>query len=142
MKRIVMIIGAILGALAIFMGTAGIASASISQCSSGNACLWGENSYSGCFYQSSVDRTSLGNWQASCSTGVSANNGANSVANRGNSCNVGFYDGTSYTGAYIRFDRPVSGGTYQDPDLSNGGGSGGSTTANWDNRISSLNFCI
>jgi hypothetical protein len=116
------------------------AQASISQCTPGNACLWGENNYSGCFVQYSSDKNSFGSW-ATC--GASANNGANSVKNYGRSCNVVFFDATGRTGPGIRFDKTTQ-GNYQDPKLSNGGGVGyGGNTArqNWENRISSLDFC-
>ncbi|MGL5865343.1 MAG: peptidase inhibitor family I36 protein [Dermatophilaceae bacterium] len=141
MRKSLKFAAASFGAAGLLLLGPAVASASISQCDSGNACLWGEDSYSGCFYQSSSDRNSFGFWQETCTTGVSANNGANSVANRGVNCNVLFFDGTNRTGSSIRFDRPSTGGTTQDPDLDNGGGSGGSTTSNWENRISSLDFC-
>lgn len=118
------------------------AQASIAQCSTGYACLWGENDYSGCFYQSAVDRDGLPTW-ATC-TGANANNGANSVRNEGQSCNVVFFDQTGRVGPGILFNRVADGYNFQDPYLGNGGGvgfNGGVATQNWNNRISSLDFC-
>lgn len=115
------------------------ASASNSQCPTGAACIWGENDYTGCFYDRQV-AGSIGNWE-SCSGGaITANNGANSAKNEGRSCDARFYDWSDRTGKYIQFNREISGTSYQDPYLANGGGLGGYNQENWQNRISSIGF--
>lgn len=133
-------LGMVLVAATAFFGTPP-AQASIGQCADLYACLWGENSYSGCFVRYINDTASFGNW-ATC--GSSANNGANSVRNQDLFCNVVFFENTSYGGAGILFNNVSDGFNYQDPTLSNGGGVGyGGNYAgqNWQDRISSLRFC-
>jgi hypothetical protein len=114
------------------------ANAALSQCSAGYACIWGENSYTGCFYQRSTSGP-VGDW-ATCA-GVSSINGANSLKANGNTCNTDYYDLTNQTGPYIRFLRAGLGSNFQDPTLSNGGGSStGYEGQNWQDRIGSLKF--
>lgn len=118
-------------------------------CPTGSICLWGENTYEGCYrYFSGDDGDYRDNYWTNCSS-YSVHNGANSLTNRGASCNVVVFDPAgiavnTYTGPGIRFNNPSIGGTYQDPNLSNGGGyswNGGSTTANWQDKISAHDFC-
>lgn len=118
------------------------AHADLSQCANGYACMWGENSYSGCHYKNSIDTGLLPTW-ATCPSS-SANDGANSVRNQGNNCNVVFFEHGNYGGVGILFNRVIDGFNYQDPMLSNGGGIGfGGNVAgqNWQDRISSFDFC-
>lgn len=52
---------------------------------------------------------------------------------------------TNRTGAWVTFSRPDVGGTYQDPNLSNGGGTsaggGWGTGSNMQDRFESHDFC-
>lgn len=115
-----------------------VASATVGQCDSGYACLWGQDSYSGCFVQVYDDTRVLGNWTESCSTGVSARNGANSVRNEFNTCDAYFFSSTYFGGNHIRFDRLIDGYNYTDPDLGNGGGVGTTQYNNWEDTIESV----
>lgn len=125
--------------LAMCLGFAASASASASWCSTGYACMWGENQYTGCFKQFFNSATSLGNW-TTC-PGVTANNGANSVRVETVNCDrVRYHEDVSYGGAALEFNRIGLGYNYQDPNLGNGGGVlvGSSGSSNWNNRISSV----
>jgi Peptidase inhibitor family I36 len=116
-------------------------------CARGYVCLWGENSYTGCKYVTANDLSSYPSrrWQTSACRASSINNGVNSLTNRGSRCAIAFYDGSSYVGPAIYFhSRWAHGYNYQDPALSNGGGlgfNGGNARQNWQDRISSHNFC-
>lgn len=132
------------GALAIPLAIASPAAASKSQCKAGRACMWGSDKYKGCFSEYQKDRNSFNYWQHTCASHVHAGNGANSVRNEGQRCNVVFFDKRGRTGVGIRFENVKSGANYEDPHLKNGGGIGvGGNVAhqNWQNRISSLDFC-
>ncbi|SDV00418.1 hypothetical protein SAMN04488544_3315 [Microlunatus sagamiharensis] len=121
--------------------TAPSASANIEQCTSGHACAWGENTYTGCFTDFTVSNSVMGDWEACSRSGITANNGANSVKNYISGRNVTWYEETNYNGVGIRFQSQQSGANYQDPKLSNGGGTGvGGNVAgqNWQDRISSV----
>ena len=143
-------VGGITLALGALFGMPALASASVSQCTSTHGCIWGENSYSGCFYQNGgnvPDYTKV-DWTDTCSTGVKINDGADSVKDNGSnaSCYLVFYANSGYGGDAIKFSPAVSGSNYEDPNLSNGAGlnyapSGGtSQKENWSNRISSDKF--
>jgi hypothetical protein len=45
------------------------------------------------------------------------------------------------TGPHITFSARDESGTQNDPQLSNGGGNSGQTGENWEDRISSHDFC-
>lgn len=115
------------------------ATANPDTCVTGNVCLWGENSYTGCRLDRTGNVADYGSisWD-NCA--ASPNNGPNSVTNRGSTCTVR-YDGTFYSGAYIYFSNPFLSGGYQDPLLSNGGGYGPYNAQNWQDRVSSHRWC-
>ena len=108
-------------------------------CANGDVCLWGLDSYQGCWKDMNNDQDVYGGitW-ANCPASI--DNGANSIKNRGD-CNVRMFEGPNKGGQQITFDSRF-GGTNNDPDLSNGGGASGNTGQNWQNRISSHNFCV
>lgn len=140
-------VGALGVALVAIVGTPGTAFASVSQCKSGNVCLWGENTYSGCFAQYSgnqPDYTKL-TWQQTCRIGVRINDGANSVKNHGTRCSVALFQNIHYTGPAILFNSQAQGYNYEDPKLGNGGGTGYNghyNGQNWQDRISSHKWCL
>jgi hypothetical protein len=136
--KILATLGVVIG---MSIGLAPVANASTSQCTSGNACMWGENDYTGCFVQYTNNTAGFGNW-ATCA--ANANDGANSVRNSGNYSSAVFWADSGYTGSAIMFNRVGLGYNYQDPNLSNGGGvtysGAGANTENWQDRISSLSW--
>lgn len=127
-KRQAAVLAAATAILTVGVGV-GPASASLSQCASGETCGWAATEYSDIRFEAEFDISILSPGQ---------DNVADSVANHGNLDCVWFYARSGYTGESIRFNRPGLGGTYRDPNLSNGGGAAGHTTENWANRISSV----
>ncbi|NCT91880.1 hypothetical protein GXB85_13090 [Cellulomonas sp. APG4] len=113
------------------MGTvSGAANAALSQCSSGNLCLWLSNDYSGGFDQST----------GYIILGAVYNNQTDSVASYGNVNCAQFFDRQDLTGENIYFSRPGRGGTYRDPNLGNGGGYGSTAHLPWNHKIGSANW--
>jgi hypothetical protein len=108
-----------------------VAQADIGQCPSGAGCAWTTADYGGSFQdaQNGVRYT-----------GIFFVNQISSVKSNGNTNCSRFWDGDNYTGDYIYFSRPARGGIYQDPNLTNGGGYGSTNTANWNDRIGSMNW--
>lgn len=129
---------AVLASLMLFglLGT-GTANAGITQCQNGQACVWRDGSYSGKFRGMTLGANNY--------TGITWSDGslsvaqASSVRNQGNNCDIRFYKGINQTGDNMYFDRVVEGFNYQDPNLTNGGGSalGRNYTSNFDNSIRS-----
>lgn len=125
----VAIVGAVV--LGASLGLATTASAAV-ECSSGYACIWEHDSYSGQYHFRSVtsgDYTTLSN--AASSAGA---NGTECARTR-------FYDLAGHTsGDYFTLYSATQVGTnYQDPNLTNGVGFDGAGE-NWDNRVSSHLF--
>lgn len=116
------------------------ASASTAQCGAGNACIWGENSYTGLVKGFTGSQAAFTSWNGST---VSAGNGANSIFNR-SGCTTYWYDYTNYGGHGKVFNTESTGFNYIDPDLGNGGGTGiagGYSSEPFANRIESVKFC-
>lgn len=109
-------------------------------CSDGNVCVFGATSYTGCYRDMDQDNGDYRNvpWQ-SCSSG-DIQDSVSSLKNRGQ-CNVRMFADVGQTGAQITFSSPP-GGTINDPYLTNGGGASGQTGDNWNDRISSHDFCV
>ncbi len=116
------------------------ASPATAACGSGDICYWGEDSYSGCAWDTPYDQTTLSDdyWH-NCST-YSVNQGANSAKNYGNSCTIIFYDYTLGSGGHHWMSRVGLGGYWLDANFGNNNWSGsGSGTV--ENDISSHDFC-
>lgn len=121
------------------------ANASINECLPGNVCLWGENSYTGCFYQASGSRDNYAATGWTTCPAYAVNDGANSVVNNGARCRVRLFLNAFYDGPYVYFNNPARGGITRDPMLSNGGGNSpaefpGVNRFNWQDQFSSHNW--
>lgn len=130
MKKRHAVVGAALVAAFLAGPAVSPAHASVGQCPSGHGCMWHAVDYGGSFI-SDADWVKLG---------LLYNNQASAVKSNGNQNCARFWDNTDFTGAYIYFSRPALGGTYQDPDLRNGGGRGTYAGQNWNDRIGSQNW--
>ena len=89
-------------------------------CGSGDICYWGEDSYSGCKYDTSSTDSNLSNnyWFGNCSQ-WSINQGINSAKNYGSSCTIILYDLTSYNGGWHWMSRVGLGGYWKDANFGN-----------------------
>ena len=102
------------------------ASADLSQCGTGQGCMWTNLNYMD-NYSAFVSNLNLN----------ASRNAVTSVANMGYSGSYSvarFYDDLNYQGANIAMYNPIDGRQSRDPDLTNGIVGNGS---NWDNRIES-----
>lgn len=88
-------------------------------CDAGDMCIWGEDWHSGCVFTYPYDVNGLNSWTwFNCSPSTaSPHNGANSFKNRGNSCNIAFYDWNNQSGGYRTANREGLGGWWQDGNL-------------------------
>lgn len=125
MKRLKHVAVAALGASLLSIGAAAPAQAAVTDCLSGQICIWHDLSYTG-LYARAYDNLYLS---------ASSYNKATSVASNGNTNCGRFWDNPDNTGPYIYFSRPALGGIYRDPDLQNGGGYGPYNSQNWNDRI-------
>jgi hypothetical protein len=119
-----------------------------SGCTNGNVCVWKQPDYTGCWKDMNNDQSNYSTlgWDSGGCSG-SPNNEVSSLKNRG-TCRVRMQDyvgAAGATGPHITFSAwnsgDPNGGTVNDPHLSSGGGESGSTTENWEDRISSHDFC-
>lgn len=126
-------------ALVAVLGGAASAQADGSQCTSTRACVWGNNDYGGVFRGMTLSDQYY--TQTAWADGsLNLNDRVSSVKSYGASCRVLFYSDEQYGGENIYFLRVADGSNYEDPMLSNGGGTGSAASENWDNRISSHQF--
>jgi hypothetical protein len=121
------------------------AKASIYDCPSGFICLWGENSYQGCFYLTQENQENYAEIGWSTCPAYAVNDGPNSVSNNGSRCRVRFFLNAFFDGPYVYFNSPDKGGITRDPRLSNGGGNSpsefpGVNRFNWQDQFSSHNL--
>jgi len=140
-------VAAVFGAGVVLSGSAAYAG-DPSVCVSGNVCLWSEDNYqandgSSKRYEYWGDDHQ---YTDDYFNGLIVNDNTSSLTNRGTSCSVVVFQHTYWGGSAIRFNNPVLGGIYQDPNLTNGGGytavnAGLTSSSDWDNRLSSHDFC-
>ncbi len=129
---------AVMALMAGFVTVGAATDASANGCSSGEFCIWGEDSYTGCHYENPNSIWNLHQrvWH-NCSP-VSPANGANSFKNLGNSCNVSMWDWNNYSGGNKTATRIGQGGWWADPNLWNNSWSNGGTI---ENDMQSFRWC-
>lgn len=116
------------------VGAAGPASAAeIGICTTGWACTFPYNNYE---YTNNYQQ----NYQYSISDFFVGDNWADSVMSYGRSCRTSWYKNANYGGASFYMMRQADGYNYQDPNLSNGAGSGPYSGSNFSNSLTSLKF--
>ncbi len=113
-------------------------------CAAGEFCIWGEDAYTGCYYDhnDNVSNLQLKDWD-NCGT-VSPNQGTNSFKNLGVSCNTSLWDYMNYTGGTRTALRVGEGGWWADTNLGNnkwGGNVNGSSGTIMENDITSWRWC-
>lgn len=132
---------ALLGAGVLATIAANPANAGTNQCWNGAACVWKNSSYTGLFR--GMTTSSMNYPITPWSDGTySLGDEVSSVRSQGNSCRLRFVRNINQdpNDQYIYFNRVADGYNYQDPYLSNGGGSGPWSGQNWNDRISSHKF--
>jgi hypothetical protein len=145
-RRLVpIVVLAILGALVFLALSASQSTTPSYACDLYDTCLQQDDDYNGCGFHVDHDVGNYANhdWNAGGCQGGNPNDQASSLKNRG-ACNIKYFRDAQFDGGWILFNRyinPPDNPTYEDPNLTNGGGAGGDTNANWDNIISSHNFC-
>ncbi|WP_369374474.1 hypothetical protein AB1046_09005 [Promicromonospora sp. Populi] len=114
------------------------ASADLSQCAPGQVCLWEDDSYVPGYYgiYGTANNMDAVRWSVGGRSAFVGNNSSSS-AGYGNECNVSLYESANQSGHYFNYHRPSIGGTYRDPNHSNGAGWGPYAAEDWDNRVSS-----
>ena len=126
----------VFGGAVVFADSASAAAA----CPAEYSCVFDGAGYGGGYAHVHDNNTA---WGWALSSGVVANNSVSSVS-IGDliSCRVFFYDDASYglTDHYIYFFDASQAGAHYDDDLSDGGGAGSWTSANWSNRFSSNQY--
>jgi len=125
-----------------FVATVAVDDAAANGCTSGEICYWGEDSYTGCHYETQADDTNLSETWHNCTAKV--DNGTNSFINNGASCNIMFYDYTQYRGGHKFAFRNGTGSWWFDVNLGNNTWSGsvsGSSGTVMEDDITSHNFC-
>lgn len=132
-----------LGLVATALLLAAPAQAGTEQCFNGAACVWKDNTYSGRWrgMVNNMNDYYTVIWSDHVPYGNNyINQDVSSVRNQGVSCDVRFHEGADGSGGHIYSKRVVDGVNYQDPYLTNGGGTGTASSQNWDNRIRSHRF--
>jgi hypothetical protein len=123
----------------------GAASAQADDCTSTHACVWQNSDYNTGWYLGNGFRAmtqsdqyyTLTTWS---DVAGNLNDAVSSVKSYGGSCRLRFFTDEKYAGSSIYFNRVADGSNYEDPLLSNGGGTGTASGQNWDDRISSHQF--
>lgn len=137
-------VAAALTTLALIGTTAGPASAALTECNAGQACLWKNSNYGGGYYgiysKNGVNDLRTPGWQPGSGGSGAVDDEASSSASYGNTQCARFYEHLSKSGHYINYSRPALGGTYRDPYHENGAGTGTYAGENWNDRITSIGW--
>lgn len=133
----------VLALVAGFAVTITVEGAEANGCTSGEICYWGEDSYSGCHYETTADDTNLSETWHNCAP-ARVTQGTNSFINNGASCNIMFYDYTSWGGGHKFAFRNGARAWWFDVDLAGdlwSGSVSGSSGTVMEDDISSHDFC-
>ena len=134
-----------LALVAVFGGAASAQADDGSDCTRTRVCVWENQDYwenmngSGFRGMTQSDQYySETSWSDNSAPNI--NDKVSSVKSYGASCRVRFFTDEKYGGSSIYFKRVADGYNYEDPMLSDGGGTGSASGQNWDDRISSHQF--
>ena len=144
MRRTIALLSLAALTAAFLVGSGDERALAIEDCVAGEICYWGEDSYTGCDWDSPNDNSNL-YWQYwdNCYP-HRVDQGTNSFKNRGTSCSITMYDYSQYTGGHLWAQREGLGGYWKDANLGNNywsGSSSGSSGTVVENDITSHNFC-
>ncbi|MGL5867077.1 MAG: peptidase inhibitor family I36 protein [Dermatophilaceae bacterium] len=133
------------GMAVVLVASAAPAHADVSQCGSGEACVWKDFNYDGSFRGMTNDGNDYSNisWRTAIGLlGKITRTSVSSVRNEGQNCYVRFWSGPNGTGDNLDFWRVLDNANYQDPDLRNGGGldSAPDYRKNFNDRVASHRF--
>jgi hypothetical protein len=147
--RLIVMAAVLAAALAVMLtmatGPFGLGSAQAGGCDIGDICLWKNKDYDGCKARAEGNRDNYKQWHWANGCSGDPNDEASSVKARGASCGIRLFEDVGGLGKYIRFDRyvnPPASPTYNDPNLDNNlNGEGPWNNLNWNDRISSHEWC-
>ncbi|GAB3470043.1 peptidase inhibitor family I36 protein [Kineococcus endophyticus] len=118
--------------------TAPAASAGDGACPSGQVCLFRFSQYDGGRWGSASDVNQY-NTVVYDGTNINGGDSASAINNNATRCTLRAFKDSFQSGASFNLSYPARGGTWRDPNLSNGAGDKPGT--NFDDSLSSHDFC-